>query len=144
MADWQATLSVWAGAWAAVRGQTSIPDGAGVLTAPAGGQTVPEYILPWPGSDADRAAETVCHHPGALLTLVTGEPGAAMSYAAARGLAPVDQAVLLTAPTAELNAVPESPEGAELAQAPSNSTTWWKYPSLTIPLPAAASGSMMG
>jgi hypothetical protein len=33
-------------------------------------------------------------------------------------LAPVDQAVLLTAPTAELDAVPELPEGAELAQAP--------------------------
>ncbi|WP_168709345.1 hypothetical protein [Arthrobacter sp. PAMC25564] len=118
MADWQDSLPLWAAAWAAVRGQTSAPEGSGVLTAAAGEHSHPEYILAWPGTDADRAAETVRQHPGAVLTLVSGGSGDALGYAAARGLAPVGHAVLLTARTDELNAVPELPENAELAQAP--------------------------
>ena len=118
MADWQETLPRWAGAWAAVRGQTSAPYGSGIRTAPAGVGAPPEYILAWPGTDADRAAETVRQHPGAVLTLVSGDSGTALDYAAAHGLALAGQAVLLTAPTDELNTVLELPENAELAQAP--------------------------
>jgi hypothetical protein len=118
MADWQDTLPLWAAAWAAVRGQSSAPEGSGIVTAPDADPAPPEYIFAWPGTDADRAAETVREHPGAVLTLVTAESGDALDYAAARGLEPVDQAVLLTAPTGEMNAAPELPENAELAQAP--------------------------
>jgi hypothetical protein len=118
MAHWQDTLPLWAGAWAAVRGQSSAPDGSGVVTIPAGEQARPEHVQAWPGTDADRAAETVRQHPGAVLTLVTGGAGDAQSYAAARGLVPVGRAVLLTAPTDEVNAVPALPENADLAQAP--------------------------
>lgn len=118
MADWQDTLPLWAAALAAVRGQTSAPKDSGVVTAAAVEHAHPEYILAWPGASADRAAETVRQHPGAVLTLVTADSGAALSYAAAQGLTPVGQAVLLTAPTDELNAAPNLPENAELAQAP--------------------------
>jgi hypothetical protein len=118
MADWQDTLPLWAAAWAAVRGQSSTPEGSGVVTAADGEDAPPEYIVAWPGTDADRAAERVRQHPGAVLTLVTSDSGDVLSYAAARGLAPVGQAVLLTAPTEELNGAPDLPENAELAQAP--------------------------
>ncbi|GAA4053557.1 MULTISPECIES: hypothetical protein [Arthrobacter] len=118
MADWQDTFPLWAAGWAAVRGQTSTPEGAVVVTAAAAADAPPEYIVAWPGSDADRTAETVRQQTGAVLTLVTAESGDALDYAAARGLATVGQAVLLTAPMEELNAVPELPENAELAQAP--------------------------
>jgi hypothetical protein len=118
MADWQDTLPLWAAAWAAVRGQSSAPEGSGVVTAAAGEDAPPEYILGWPGTDADRAAENIRQHPGAVLTLVTADSGDALSYAAAHGLAAVGQAVLLTAPTEDLNAAPDLPENAELAQAP--------------------------
>ncbi|MCX6500161.1 MAG: hypothetical protein NTU93_15410 [Arthrobacter sp.] len=118
MADWQDTLPLWAAAWAAVRGQSSAPEGTGVVTAAAGAHSQPEYILAWPGTGADRAAETVRQRPGAVLTLVTTDAEAALSYAATLGLAPVGQAVLLTAPTEDLNAAPDLPENAELAQAP--------------------------
>jgi hypothetical protein len=116
MADWQDTLPLWAAAWAAVRGQSSAPEGSGVVTA--GAHSDPEYILAWPGTDADRAAETVRQRPGAVLTLVTTDSGAALGYAATLGLAPVGEAVLLTAPTEDLNAAPAMPENTELAQAP--------------------------
>ena len=118
MADWQDTLPLWAGAWAAVRGQSSVPEGSGVVTAQTGEHAHPEYILAWPGSDADGAADAVSQQPGAVLTLVTADPAAAAGYAAARGLASVDIAVLLTAPTNELNTRLDLPENAELAQAP--------------------------
>jgi len=119
MAEWQDSLPLWAAGWAAVRGQTSAPEGSGVRTAPAGEHAHPEYILAWPGRDAERAAETVRQHPGSTLTLVFGEAGEALDYAAAaRGLAPVARAVLLAAPTDQLNAAPLLPENAELAQAP--------------------------
>jgi hypothetical protein len=118
MADWQDTLPLWASAWAAVRGQTSAPEGSGVVIAPVGEHAPREYIYSWPGPDADRAAEILRQHPGAVLTLVTGEPWDALSYAAAHDLTPVGHAALLTAPTEELNAAPDMPENAELAQAP--------------------------
>jgi hypothetical protein len=117
MADWQDTLPLWAAAWAAVRGQTSASEGSGVLTA-AGAAAPPEYILGWPGPEADGAAETVRQRPGAVLALVTADSGAALSFAAARGLAPVGQAVLLTASTEDLNTAPALPENADLARAP--------------------------
>lgn len=143
MAEWQETLPVWAGAWAAVRGQASERYGSGVRTAPAGAGTPPEYILVWPGTDADRAAEAVRGHPGAVLTLVTAAPltadsltaapvtaarmtgdpatgdrGTALDFAAAHGLAFSGQAVLLTARTDDLNTALDLPENAELARAP--------------------------
>jgi hypothetical protein len=119
MADWQDTLPLWAGAWAAVRGQSSAAEGLGIVIAPSGEHAHPEYVLAWPGADAERAAAAVLEHPGAVLTLVTGEPGDELvDYAAARGLAAAGHAVLLTAATDQLNAAPDLPENAELAQAP--------------------------
>jgi hypothetical protein len=105
MADWRGPLPLWAAAWVAVPGQSSDPEGSGVLTAPAGDGAPSEYILAWPGADADRAAEMVRQNPGVVLTLVTGESGDALGYAAARDLDAVHQEVLLIAPTVELRTV---------------------------------------
>lgn len=118
MAGWQDTLPLWAAAWAAVRGRTSAPEGSGVVTAPAGEYAPREYVFAWPGSDADRAAEILGQHPGAVLTLVTVEQWDPSSFAVAHGLTPVEHAVLLTVPTEELNAAPDMTENAELARAP--------------------------
>jgi len=119
MAHWQDTVPFWATAWAAVRDQRATADGAGAVIGPAGDPGHREYIFAWPGPDADRAAENLRQHPGAVLTLVYGGSGdEVLEYAAGRGLAPVEHAVLLTAPTDELNTAPALPENAELAQAP--------------------------
>lgn len=118
MADWLDSFPLWAAAWAAVRGQSSAPHGAGIVTGPDGDHAHPEYVLPFPGDDADAAAEAVGRQPGAVLSLASADPEAALAFAANRGLVPVDQRLLLTAPTDQLNEAQKLPPDLDLAQAP--------------------------
>lgn len=116
MADWLETLPNWALAWAAVRGHEASVDGAGVRTVDGLGPV--EYIVGWPGDDADRMADEARSHPGAVLTLVAEDAAAVLGHAATHGLDRVKQAVLLTAPTTELETSSALPENGGLEEAP--------------------------
>lgn len=119
MTAWQSGFTVWAPAWAAVRGLASLQDGDTVQMAPAHGLAPPQYVATWPGRDTPRAAADVAGRRGARLTLVTDDAETAQAFALRQGLAPLSRLVLLTADPADLSQAPQLPEGADLGLAES-------------------------
>lgn len=114
LGPWQSNFTLWAPAWAAVRGLRSTPDGDAVLMAPAAGGATPQYVVTWPGRDTSRVAAEVAARRGARLTLVTDDAETAGDFAAGQGLTSLSRLALLTADPEDLPQVPQLPEGAAL------------------------------
>lgn len=116
MSGWRETLQDWATAWAAVRDRGATADAAGVRIVEEHEST--EYILAWPGDDADRVVQDARSQPGSLVTLVADPSEGILDHAAPRGLVPVKRAVLLTAATSVLETASALPENGGLEEAP--------------------------
>lgn len=118
MADQSAIPATgWVPAWADLQERPAEREGTAFVlgngTGDAGeGQ---EYVVPWPGPGVDQIAATVAGLPGARLTLVCADAGAAEAPA---DLAQVSRRLLLQAPTAELDTGVQLPENSQVALAP--------------------------
>ena len=96
MTSWRDSLNIWGPAWAAIR---DVEDPAA------------EQILAWPVGAGAIAAGSAMH-------LVTEDAAAAREFAAAARLTEIGAAVLLCAPTDDLDLVPHMPPETNLAEVP--------------------------
>jgi len=117
MSELQHPAIAWAPAWADLQGRASAPAGPAVLIA-ADKDHGPEYVAAWPGGDGGDLAGIAESEPEARLTLVGGDAEGIKGFAGSLGLQCVQDLVLLTAPTSDLDQAPALPEEAQLAEAP--------------------------
>lgn len=116
MSHWQDNLPAWAAAWAAVGDREATAEGGGIRAFGDGSEV--EYVLGWPGAEADRAAGKAREDAAMVLSLVTDDPAGGLEYASGHQLETVKQSVLMTAATQDMDGAVPLPEGAGLSQAP--------------------------
>ena len=109
----------WVPAWADLQERTAVEVDSGFVLGAAAGQDPEslEYVAGWPGPGAGELAGKAAAGKGMRLTLLCADADAAKDQVQG-DLAPVDERVLLTAPTAELNGAVELPENSQVALAP--------------------------